>query len=385
MYQIQLLNKISPSGLAVLPRADFQCGEDVQNPDGIIVRSASLHDMPLLDSVRVIARAGVGYNNIPVERCNELGIAVFYTPGANANAVKELTVMGLLLSARKIYPAMQWVQSIKGNGDAVPGMVEKGKSKFTGPELMGKKLGVIGLGKIGAMVCNIAQELGMEVYGYDPYLSVDTALELTSGIHHAHTLQELYRESDFITLHVPLNSETRGMINASSINTMKHGVRILNFSRGELVDTDDMIAAVDEKQVYCYITDFPNDKLLGNYGVIALPHLGASTPESENNCAEMAAKELREYLENGNVRNSVNLPDVYVPRSGRARVTVIHRNEPNMISQISGVAEGNINNLTNNSKNKMAYTIMDLDIGISRSLIDRLNGIDGVIRVTAFD
>ncbi|HHY53161.1 MAG TPA: 3-phosphoglycerate dehydrogenase, partial [Clostridiales bacterium] len=255
MYKIKLLNKISPAGLAVFSSSNYQVGEDIENPDGIIVRSASMHEMELPPNLLAIARAGVGVNNIPVDRCTELGIAVFNTPGANANAVKELTIMGLLMSARKIFPAMEWVQSLRGRGDEVPKLVEAGKSKFTGPEIKGKKLGVIGLGTIGVLVANAAVELGMEVYGYDPFLSVDTAFKIHRSVHHANTLKEIYDVCDFITLHVPATRETKGMINSQSLNAMKSGVRILNFARGELVDDDDMLAALEDRQVRCYVTD----------------------------------------------------------------------------------------------------------------------------------
>ncbi len=384
MYKIKLLNKISPQGLAVFSSSNYQVGEDIENPDGIIVRSASMHEMELPPNLLAIARAGVGVNNIPVERCTELGIPVFNTPGANANAVKELTIMGLLMSARKIFPAMEWVQSLRGRGDEVPKLVEAGKSKFTGPEIKGKKLGVIGLGTIGVLVANAAVELGMEVYGYDPFLSVDTAFKIHRGVHHANTLKEIYDVCDFITLHVPATRETKGMINSQSLNAMKSGVRILNFARGELVDDDDMLAALEDRQVRCYVTDFPNDKLLGQPGVIALPHLGASTPESEENCAEMAAKQLKDFLETGNVRNSVNFPDMQIPRSGRGRITVTHRNIPTMIAQISSCIGDNINNLTNNSKNGLAYTMMDIDGQVTVDMVERIKALDGVISVRMF-
>lgn len=381
MRKIKLLNKISPSGLEILEDAGYKCSEDMENPDGVIVRSASMHDMEIPASVRAVARAGAGTNNIPVEKCSEMGIVVFNTPGGNANAVKELTIMGLLLSARKSFPAMQWAQSLKGQGAEVPALVEKGKSKFTGPELKGKKLGVIGLGAIGVMVCNTASHFGMEIYGYDPYLSVDAAWNLSRSIKRAKSLKEIYDNCDFITLHVPLTGETKGMINSQSIATMKSGVRILNFSRGELVVNEDIIAAVDEKQVYCYVTDFPNDEVLGHYGIIALPHLGASTPESEDNCAEMAAAQLKDYLETGNVKNSVNMPCVQVDRSACPRITVLHRNVPTMISQITAAVGRNINNFTNNSRGEYAYSLIDVDGVVTPDILDKLKAIDGVIRV----
>jgi len=384
MYNIQLLNKISPSGLAILDKKNYTCGEEIDSPLGIIVRSARMHDMEIPATVRGIARAGAGVNNIPVDKCTAQGIVVFNTPGGNANAVKELTIAALLMSTRKIYPAIQWAQSLKGQGAEVTALVEKGKGKYVGPELYGKRLGVVGLGAIGVMVCNTALHFGMEVFGYDPYLSVETALKLSRSVKHATSLQEIYESCDFITLHVPLTSDTKGMINSQSIASMKHGVRILNFSRGELVENEDIIAAVEEKQVYCYITDFPCEEILGHYGIITMPHLGASTPESEINCAEMAARQLKDFLETGNIKNSVNLPDTQVPYDPhRSRITVVHRNVPNMISQIAATASGsNIHHLTNNSLGDHAYTVMDMDGGVIPEIMGRLNKIDGVIRVT---
>ncbi len=381
MRKIQLLNKISPSGLQILEDAGYKCAEEIENPDGIIVRSASMHEVEIPASVRGIARAGAGTNNIPVAECSEKGIVVFNTPGGNANAVKELAIMGLLLSARKSFPAMQWAQSLKGQGAEVPALVEKGKSKYTGPELKGKKLGVVGLGAIGVMVCNTASHFGMEIYGYDPYLSLDAAWGLSRNVKRAKSLKEILENCDFITLHVPLTSETKGMINSQSIATMKSGVRILNFSRAELVVNSDIIAAVDEKQVYCYVTDFPNDELLGHYGIIALPHLGASTPESEDNCAEMAASQLKEFLETGNIKNSVNMPEIDVPRSSFPRITVLHRNIPNMISQITAAIGENINNFTNNSRGDYAYSLIDIDGVVTQDILDKLKAISGVIRI----
>lgn len=326
-------------------------------------------------------------NNIPIDRCSQQGIVVFNTPGANANAVKELVMCGLLMSARKVYPAMDWVQTIKGEGDAVPKLVEKGKAQFSGPELSGKKLGVIGLGAIGILVANFARHFGVQVYGYDPYMSVETAWKVSRDIKHAISLQEIYENCDFITLHVPLTSETKEMINSESIKMMKHGVRILNFARGELVSTKDIKDAIDEKQVRCYVTDFPSDELLGHPGVLAIPHLGASTPESEDNCAKMAAEELIDYLENGNITNSVNLPNVIINRNCKTRVTVIHKNIPQMITAIAGVFGDcgvNIENLTNKSKKEYAYTVVDTNGDASEDAISKLKAIDGVIRVNIY-
>jgi D-3-phosphoglycerate dehydrogenase len=386
MYRILTLNKISPAGLDILDRQKYAWGEEEARPDGVLVRSAAMHDMEFPDSLRAIARAGAGVNNIPIDLCSQKGIAVFNTPGANANAVKELTLLGLLLSARKVWPGMRWVQTLAGQ-EGVAKLVEKGKSQFVGPEIAGKKLGVIGLGAIGILVANAAVGLGMEVYGYDPYLSVAAAWKLDRSVRHAATLGEIYQNCDFITLHLPLNDSTRGMINSQAMASMKHGVRILNFSRGELVQDADMLEALAERQVRCYVTDFPNEALVGNEGVLALPHLGASTPESEDNCARMAAQELMDYLENGNIQNSVNLPDLAMPRTAGTRICVIHKNVPAMISGISGVladAGLNIDNLTNKSKKEMAYTMMDVDGPAADAVAEAIKKLDGVIRVTLY-
>lgn len=385
MYEIELKNKISPAGLDRLDSHKYKTGEGFANPDAIMVRSASLHDAEIPASVKAIARAGAGVNNIPIDRCTEAGIAVFNTPGANANAVKELVITGLLLSSRKIIPGIEWVQTLKGTTD-VAKQVEAGKNKFVGPELKGKTLGVIGLGAIGVMVCNTARHFGMEILGYDPYLSVEQAWKLSRGVKRAASLKEIYEASDYITIHIPATPDTKGMINSQSISSMKHGVRILNFSRAELVDNADILEAIAEKQVRCYITDFPSEELLGVNGVIAIPHLGASTPESEDNCAHMAALVLKEFLENGNITNSVNLPNVNMARTGKARITIIHRNIPTMLSQISAVISQehlNIENLTNKSRDKYAYTVIDLEVRPS-GLTAKLSAIDGVIRVTEF-
>ncbi len=387
MYTIQTLNKISPVGMDIFDKQKFLCGSEAEAPDGIMVRSASLHEMELPPSLKAIARAGAGTNNIPVDKCSQAGVVVFNTPGANANAVKEMTLLGILLSARRVYPAMTWAQTLAGRGDEVPGLVEKGKGDFVGPEVTGKKLGVIGLGAIGVMVANAARQLGMEVYGYDPYLSVDAAWNISRGIHHAATVKEVYENCDFITIHVPLTGDTKHMINSESIAMMKHGVRILNFARGELVSNDDILAALEERQVRCYVTDFPCDQLLDKPGVLAIPHLGASTPESEDNCACMAARQLVDYLENGNIKNSVNFPDVAMPRAAGTRVTVLHRNVPAMISGITNAlseAGLNIENLTNKSKKDMAYTMVDVSGPVTDALIARIRAIDNVVRVNIY-
>ncbi len=388
MIKILTLNKISPEGLEIFEKSKYSYADDCQDAAVILVRSADMHQMEFSPHLQAIARAGAGVNNIPIDKCSEQGIVVFNTPGANANAVKEMVAAGLLLSARKIYPSMVWVQTLKGQGAEVPKLVEKGKSKFAGPELIGKKLGVIGLGAIGVMVANFCRHLGMEVYGYDPYLSVDAAWGLSRSVHRAASLREIYEKCDFISLHVPTNSETKGMINSQSIQMMKHGVRILNFARGELVVTEDILHALEDKMVRCYVTDFPNDDLLDHPGVLVIPHLGASTPESEDNCARMAALQVKDYLENGNIKNSVNLPDISQPRvPGGTRIGIIHRNIPAMISSISHVLGGagvNIENLTNKSKKDYAYTLVDAEGTVREDVIEEIRAIQGVIRVNVY-
>ena len=384
MYQIKLLNKISPIGLEKFNPASYVCGEEVEAPDAILVRSASMHDMALPETVAAIARAGAGVNNIPCDECAQNGVVVFNTPGANANAVKELVLLGLLISSRKVADSMEWVKTLSGKGSEVSKLVEKGKSQFVGPEISGKTLGVIGLGAIGAMVANAAVSLGMTVYGYDPFISVDAAWGLSSEIKHAVSLKEIYEMSDYITVHVPCNNETKGMINASSIATMKTGVRILNFARGELVDAEDIVAALKEKKVAAYVTDFPTDEQITTPNVIAFPHLGASTPESEDNCAQMAAAEVIDYLENGNIKNSVNMPSASMPRSGKNRVCIIHKNIPAMLSQISTAFSDNkinIENMLNQSRKDYAYTMIDTNDKVGDAVVDKLSGVDGIIRV----
>lgn len=382
MYRIQLLNKISPIGLEKFDKSKYSCSEAAEAPDAIMVRSASMHDMELDSSVKAIARAGAGVNNIPCDKCSEQGIVVFNTPGANANAVKEMVILGLLISSRKVADSMEWVKTLSGKGSEVSKLVEKGKSQFVGPEIAGKTLGIIGLGAIGVLVANAAAALGMTVYGYDPYISVDSAWGLSSEVRHAVSLNEIYEKSDYITIHVPCNNETKGMINASSIATMKNGVRILNFARGELVDAQDIIDALDLKKVSCYVTDFPTDEQLTAPGVVAFPHLGASTPESEDNCAKMAAKELIDYLENGNITNSVNLPNASMPKSGKNRICIIHKNIPSMLSKIStALSEINIENMLNKSKKDYAYTMIDTNADVTAETLSALSAVDGVIKI----
>lgn len=385
--EIKLLNKISPVGLEKLDPALYHVGEDVENPDGILLRSFAMHDMELPASLKAVARCGAGVNNIPIDKCSEQGIVVFNTPGANANAVKELVITALLLSSRKIVDGINWAKTLIGT-EGVAKQVEKGKSAFVGPEIMGKTLGVVGLGAIGIAVANAARSLGMEVIGYDPYLSVDNAWRLSRKIVHAKDLQEVYQNSDYITLHVPLNDETRGSINAEAFSMMKKGVRILNFSRGELVCEDALEAALKDGTVATYVTDFPNERVLTMDGVLALPHLGASTPESEDNCAVMAANQLRDFLENGNIVNSVNFPNCQLPRTGDTRVAVAHRNIPKMLSQISTAVSElhlNITNMINASKKDYAYTLLDIDGDVNESVLKQISDIDGVLSVRKFN
>ena len=380
--QILTLNKIAACGTDRL--AGYTVGDNVTEPAGILVRSAAMHDMELPESVLAIARAGAGVNNIPVEACAEKGIVVFNTPGANANAVKELVLAGLLLSSRKVVPGIQWAAGLKGTPD-VEKQIEKGKGAFVGPEILGKKLGVIGLGAIGILVANAAKALGMEVYGYDPYLSVDAAWGLSRSIHHATDLEQIYTQCDYITVHVPLNDSTRGMLNEAAFASMKDGVRILNYARAGLVDSDAMKAALASGKVAAYVVDFPTDEMLGVENVIAIPHLGASTPESEDNCAVMAADELKAYLENGAIRNSVNYPAMDAPpRTTAARICVLHKNIPAMLTAISAaIAEQgvNIDSMLNRSRKDYAYTILDVDSVPSAETENAIAAIDGVIRV----
>ena len=383
MKAIKTYNKIASVGTDLFDKAVYEITDSAEAPVGAIVRSAALHDEKFADSLLAIARAGAGTNNIPVDRCSAEGIVVFNTPSANANAVKELVIAGLFLASRKVIPAIEWAKSLKGNGAEVGKMVEKGKGAFGGPEIRGKKLGVIGLGAIGVLVANAANQLGMTVYGYDPYLSLQNAWNLSHNIKRATELKEIYENCDYISIHVPLNGATKGMINKDTLAEMKDGVRILNFARDGLVASDDMIAALESGKVACYVVDFPTDEMIGVENVVAIPHLGASTPESEDNCAVMAAKELIDYIENGNITNSVNLPNVSMAKSGKYRVCVIHKNVPNILSTITtSFAKDNINieNMVNQSKGDMAYTILDVNECDADALTAHLAELDGVIR-----
>jgi len=383
MFKIKTYNKISKSGLEVFDDK-YTIGDEVENADGAIVRSAALHDEVFPESLQAIARAGAGTNNIPIAKCSEQGIVVFNTPGANANAVKELVIAGLLISSRRVISGIEWAKTLKGEGDAVGKLVEKGKGAFAGPEIKGKKLGVIGLGAIGVMVANAANHLGMTVYGYDPYLSVKSAWNLNHNAVYINDINEIFANCDYITIHVPLTDSTKYLINADTIAKMKDGVRILNFSRDALVNDDAIKAALESGKVAAYVTDFPTEAVLDVDGVIAIPHLGASTPESEDNCAAMAAKELMDYIENGNIVNSVNLPEVTMPRSGENRICVIHKNIPNMITAITSIFANdgvNIENLLNKSRGDYAYTLLDTGAADTAAVADEIKAIDGVIKV----
>ncbi len=384
MAAIKTYNKISKIGLDVFEKNGFTFGDDIEAPVGAIVRSAALHDVEFNKELLAIGRAGAGTNNIPVERCSDEGIVVFNTPGANANAVKELVIAGLLLSSRKVIPAIEWAKTLKGNGDQVGKMVEKGKSAFAGPEVRGKTIGVVGLGAIGVLVANAANSLGMTVYGYDPYLSLQNAWNLSHNVKHAADIKEIFENCDYISLHIPLTKDTKNTINSATLATMKDGVRILNFARDALVNSADMIVALEQGKVASYVVDFPTDEMIGVNGVVCIPHLGASTPESEDNCAVMAAKELIDYIENGNITNSVNFPNISMPKSGDKRICVIHKNIPNVLTSITGIiAKDNVNieNLLNKSRGEYAYTMLDVATCDYDAVAAHIGALDGIIRV----
>lgn len=384
MYKINCLNKISSIGTDRFDNK-YEVAENLENANGIMVRSASMHDMDFSDDLLAIARAGAGVNNIPLQKCSESGIVVFNTPGANANAVKEMVICALLMSSRKVNPAIEWAKSLKGKGSEVSGLVEKGKGAFAGPEISGKKLGVIGLGAIGVLVANAANALGMKVYGYDPYISVEGAWGLSSDIKRAVTTDEIFENCDYITVHVPLLKDTAGLINTDSIAKMKDSVRILNFSRGELVVDDALLSGLESGKIACYVTDFPSDALICVDGVIAIPHLGASTPESEDNCAMMAADELMEYLENGNIINSVNMPSISLPKDLKCkRICILHKNIPNTIATFAnacGDSGINIENMLSKSKGDFAYTILDVSGEVTQNSLDHLCEQDEIIKI----
>jgi len=388
MFKIQTLNAISEVIHTRLSADRYTVSPDEPVPDAILVRSAALHERAFNPELLAIGRAGAGVNNIPLDRCSKAGIVVFNTPGANANAVSELVVAGLLMSGRKVAEGIAWARSLKGKGDEVPKLVEKGKSAFVGPELRGKTLGVIGLGAIGAIVANAASRgLGMNVIGFDPFISVESAWSLSTTVHRAESQEEVIAQADFLTFHIPLNEQTTGSINAEMISKMKDGVSLLNFSRGELADPEAVKAALASGKLHSYVTDFPSDALLGVDHVVCIPHLGASTPESEENCARMAAEEIRDYLERGSIRHSVNFPEVQLPEPEAVRVLVLHENIPNMISNISAAAarEGiNIENMINRSKKDMSVTVMEMSELPSRHALDTLAQLKGIMRIRTF-
>ena len=383
MHKIHYLNPISPKGTAFWTE-EYEKTDVLAEAEAIMVRSAAMHDLVLPDGLLAVARAGAGVNNIPLDKCAEAGVVVFNTPGANANGVKEMAICGMLLGSRDVVGGINWVQTIKDQGD-VAKKVEKGKNQFAGTEIMDKKLGVIGLGAIGGPLANAAIQLGMKVYGYDPYISIDAAWQLDSHIIHVKTLDEIYEACDIITVHVPLLDSTRKMINTEAIAKMKKGVILLNFARDALVDDDALEQALEAGQVKCYVTDFPNDRTAGMKGVVAIPHLGASTEESEDNCAKMAVKQVKNFLENGNIINSVNFPNCDMGICTKAgRVTILHRNIPNTLSQFTGAfaKDGiNISDLVNRSRGEYAYTMLDLDMPATQAAIDTLKANEAVLRV----
>lgn len=384
MFKIQTLNKIDPEGLKIFPLDKYEIASEFANPDAIIVRSQTMHEMELPSSLLSIARAGAGVNNIPVDKCTEKGIVVYNTPGANAHGVKEIVIAGMLLASRDIASSIEWAKTLKGKGSEVPGLVEKGKSNFGGTEIRGKTLAVIGLGAIGVIVANAAQALGMNVIGYDPYISVAHAWKLSRNVKKAEGLESLLAHADFVTLQIPQMPETKGFINKDKIKMMKDGVKILNFARGGLVNNQDMIEAIESGKIGKYVTDFPEDELIGVKNIIAIPHLGASTEESETNCAIMAVNQTIDYLENGNIVNSVNFPIAEMERNGGTRIVVANKNIPKMVSQISALLahEGlNISNMLNKNRDEIAYNIIDIDGAVPSSIKGMISEIDGVIMV----
>lgn len=387
MFNIKTLNEISPVYKNVLAADKFAVDKDVENPDAIIVRSAAMHDLPVPESLLAVGRAGAGYNNIPVDDYGKRGIVVFNTPGANANAVKELAIAALLLASRDIVGGIEWAKTLKGQGAAVAKLVEKGKNQFVGPELMGKTLGVIGLGGVGGLVANAAADLKMRVLGYDPYISVANAWKLSRKIVHVDKQDEMLPQCDYLSIHVPLMDSTRGSFNADMFSKMKDGAALINLARGELVNNADLFAAIDSGKIRRYVTDFPCDELLDRPGVVAIPHLGASTPESEDNCVDMVSRQLEDYLETGSIVNSVNYPACPLSDAFRYRLTVMHANVPNTVGRItSALAEQgvNIDNMVNKSRGEFAYTVLDLDDALSEETIRRVETLDPVYRARYF-
>ena len=384
MFRVKIINKIAPAGLRKLDPSRYQVSGEAKRYHGMMVRSADLHNETFPEELLAIARAGAGTNNIPIDKCNERGIAVFNTPGANANAVKELLLADLLLASRDLLGGIDWVKQQVADGVDVTKVVEQKKSAFVGPELFGKKLGVIGLGAIGSRVANIAVEMGMKVLGYDPYLSVDTALSLNPHIDHVIELDDVFSQSDYLTMHLHYNKSTAHISDEDAVSKMKGGIRLINLARGGLVDDDAIIAGLESGRIAKYITDFPNNRLVNTPNVIAMPHLGASTPESEANCATMAAEELKDYLENGNINNSVNMPNVSMRRSGECRICVIHKNVPAVLSNIIKLVSDldiNVENMVNKSRKELAYTMLDISESVGESMIQAIKDMDQTIRV----
>ena len=387
MKKIKLMNKIAKVGVEVFDKQKYEVSDFAENPDALMVRSAVLHEMTFGDNMLAISRAGAGVNNIPVERCAKEGIVVFNTPGANANGVKELAVAALMLASRNIVGGIEWVKTLESEPD-VAKAVESGKSKYAGVEILGKNLGVIGLGAIGGLVANTARSLGMNVIGCDPFLTVNAAWSLSRAVKHAQNYEEIYANADYITLHVPATKDTKGMINKDTIAKMRDGVRIINLSRADLVNADDMKEAILSGKVAAYVTDFPTEKTLNVPGIINIPHLGASTAESEDNCAIMAAQELVEFLETGNIKNSVNYPAVSIPHTGASRICLMHLNVAGMLSKITDIVSAagiNIENMSNGSKGDYAYTILEMTEKASADVAEKLKNIDGVIKVRTIE
>ncbi len=386
MKTIKTLNNIAESGLKVFNKDHFTIDNDSENPDAIVVRSFNMHSVEFSNNVKAIARAGAGVNNIPVDKCTEQGIVVFNTPGANANAVKEMVLTSLMASSRNLFAGVAWTKTLEGEGEQVPKLVEAGKKQFVGKEIKGKTLGVIGLGAIGALVANDALDLDMDVIGFDPFISVDTAWNLSRNVQRAMTIEQLFANCDYITVHVPLTDDTRAMFNEATFSILKPGVHILNFSRGELVNEKDMAVALESGQVGKYITDFPNENVLKMKNAVPIPHLGASTQESEENCAIMAARQVKEFLETGNIKNSVNFPNASLPYTGKRRVAAFHKNVPNMVGQLTlAISSYNLNiaDMINRSRGEYAYTMIDIDNKVNGDiipgLVEKINQIEGLV------
>jgi len=384
MFKIQTLNKIDSEGLSIFPLGDYEIASELPNPDAIVLRSFNMHEMELPKSLKAVARAGAGVNNIPIEKCTENGIVVFNTPGANANAVKELVIAGLLMASRDIAESISWAKTLIGQGDQVPPLIEQGKKNFAGQEIKGKTLAVIGLGAIGVLVANAAKALGMNVVGYDPYMSVKHALKLSREVTWMEGIQPVLAQADFVTLNIPLTPDTKGYINKEKFGMMKNGVRLLNFARGGLVDITALKDAIAKGKVTRYVTDFPDEEILKMEKVIAIPHLGASTKESETNCAIMAANQVRDFLENGNIINSINFPEALMERNGGSRILIANKNIPNMVSQISSVLATesiNIDNMLNKKRDNIAYNIIDITNSVDEAVVAKLKSIQGVFMV----